>query len=70
MKYLYYPGCSLKSTGKPYEESLKAVFSAPRRPLEELPRLELLRRHGLYGGRRGEVLRPVRTEPGPRGDAG
>ena len=28
MKYLYYPGCSLKSTGKPYEESLKAVFSS------------------------------------------
>jgi heterodisulfide reductase subunit B len=36
MKYLYYPGCSLKSTGKPYEESLKAVFSALKVPLEEL----------------------------------
>jgi len=36
MKYLYYPGCSLKSTGKPYEESLKAVFSAIKVPLEEL----------------------------------
>ena len=36
MKYLYYPGCSLKSTGKPYEESLKAVFSALEVPLEEL----------------------------------
>ena len=36
MKYLYYPGCSLKSTGKPYEESLKAVFSALNVPLEEL----------------------------------
>ncbi len=36
MKYLYYPGCSLKSTGKPYEESLKAVFSALDVPLEEL----------------------------------
>ncbi|MGD0229976.1 MAG: CoB--CoM heterodisulfide reductase iron-sulfur subunit B family protein [Syntrophorhabdales bacterium] len=36
MKYLYYPGCSLKSTGKPYEESLKAVFSRLEIPLEEL----------------------------------
>jgi heterodisulfide reductase subunit B len=36
MKYLYYPGCSLKSTGKPYEESLKAVFSNLDVPLEEL----------------------------------
>jgi heterodisulfide reductase subunit B len=36
MKYLYFPGCSLKSTGKPYEESLKAVFSALNVPLEEL----------------------------------
>ena len=36
MKYLYYPGCSLKSTGKPYEESLKAVFSSLNVPLEEL----------------------------------
>ena len=36
MKYLYYPGCSLKSTGKSYEESILAVFSALGRPLEEL----------------------------------
>ena len=28
MKYLYYPGCSLKSTGRAYEESLLAVFDA------------------------------------------
>lgn len=28
MKYIYYPGCSLKSTGKLYEESLLAVFRA------------------------------------------
>ena len=28
MKYIYYPGCSLKSTGKLYEESLLAVFDA------------------------------------------
>jgi len=26
MKYLYYPGCSLKSTGKAYEESLLTVL--------------------------------------------
>lgn len=26
MKYLYYPGCSLRSTGRAYEESLLAVF--------------------------------------------
>ncbi|HEY3251203.1 MAG TPA: CoB--CoM heterodisulfide reductase iron-sulfur subunit B family protein [Ignavibacteria bacterium] len=26
MKYLYYPGCSLKCTGRSYEESLLAVF--------------------------------------------
>ena len=36
MKYLYYPGCSLKSTGKPYEESMLSIFSALNRPLEEL----------------------------------
>jgi heterodisulfide reductase subunit B len=28
MRYLYYPGCSLKSTGKAYEESLLQVFRA------------------------------------------
>ena len=28
MEYLYYPGCSLESAGKPYDESLRAVFSA------------------------------------------
>lgn len=36
MKYLYYPGCSLKSTGKPYEESMQAVFAALHSPLEAL----------------------------------
>ncbi len=36
MKYLYYPGCSMKSTGKPYEESMLAVFSALNQGLEEL----------------------------------
>jgi heterodisulfide reductase subunit B2 len=36
MKYLYYPGCSLKSTGRPYEESLLAVFKALDVELEEL----------------------------------
>jgi heterodisulfide reductase subunit B len=36
MKYLYYPGCSLKSTGRAYEESILAVFRALDVPLVEL----------------------------------
>ena len=36
MKYIYYPGCSLKSTGKLYEESLLAVFRALNIDYEEL----------------------------------
>ena len=36
MKYIYYPGCSLKSTGRVYEESILAVFKALSIPLEEL----------------------------------
>jgi heterodisulfide reductase subunit B2 len=36
MKYLYYPGCSLRSTGRAYEESLLAVFKALEIPLQEL----------------------------------
>lgn len=36
MKYLYFPGCSLKSTGKPYEESIISVFSTLGLSLEEL----------------------------------
>lgn len=36
MKYLYYPGCSLKSTGRAYEESLLAVFRALEIPFEEI----------------------------------
>lgn len=36
MKYIYYPGCSLKSTGKLYEESLLAVFDALDIKYEEL----------------------------------
>jgi len=36
MKYLYYPGCSLRCTGKAYEESLQAVFDALGVTLEEL----------------------------------
>jgi heterodisulfide reductase subunit B2 len=36
MKYLYYPGCSAKATGRPYEESLLAVFKALQVPLDEL----------------------------------
>ena len=36
MKYLYFPGCSLKGTGKAYEESLLAVFGALGVELQEL----------------------------------
>lgn len=36
MTYLYYPGCSLKGTGRGYEESLLAVFKALRVPFAEL----------------------------------
>jgi heterodisulfide reductase subunit B2 len=36
MTYMYYPGCSLKSTGKPYEESLLAVFRALNVELREI----------------------------------
>nr|MBN2278112.1 CoB--CoM heterodisulfide reductase iron-sulfur subunit B family protein [candidate division Zixibacteria bacterium] len=36
MSYLYYPGCSLKSTGRAYEESMLAVFEHLQLPLEEL----------------------------------
>jgi len=36
MKYLYYPGCSLKSTGKPYEESILCIFNALGVEVEEL----------------------------------
>lgn len=36
MKYLYYPGCSLKSSGKLYEDSLLAVFKTLGVELVEL----------------------------------
>ncbi|MBN1213792.1 MAG: CoB--CoM heterodisulfide reductase iron-sulfur subunit B family protein [candidate division Zixibacteria bacterium] len=36
MSYIYYPGCSLKSTGRAYEDSLLAVFEALDIPLQEL----------------------------------
>lgn len=36
MSYLYYPGCSAKSTGKAYEESLLAVLAALQIPITEL----------------------------------
>jgi heterodisulfide reductase subunit B len=36
MSYWYYPGCSLKSNGKPYEESLLAVLRALNVPVREL----------------------------------
>jgi heterodisulfide reductase subunit B len=36
MTYRYFPGCSLKSSGRAYEESLLAVFRAMGVPLQEL----------------------------------
>lgn len=36
MKYLYYPGCSLKSSGKLYEDSLLAVFKSLGIEVQEL----------------------------------
>lgn len=36
MKYAYFPGCSLKSSGKAFEESLLALFQALGIELEEL----------------------------------
>ena len=36
MSYLYYPGCSLKSTGLAYEESVLPVFNMLGVPLREL----------------------------------
>jgi heterodisulfide reductase subunit B len=36
MKYLYYPGCSLKGTNRAYEESVLASFQALGIPVEEL----------------------------------
>ncbi|MFH2035233.1 MAG: CoB--CoM heterodisulfide reductase iron-sulfur subunit B family protein [Candidatus Zixiibacteriota bacterium] len=36
MSYIYYPGCSLKGTGRAYEESLLAVFKALEIRIEEL----------------------------------
>jgi heterodisulfide reductase subunit B len=35
-KYLYYPGCSLRGTGKAYEESLLAVYKVLGVEMEEL----------------------------------
>jgi len=36
MKYAYYPGCSLRGTGRAYEESLLAVFRALDVEVQEL----------------------------------
>lgn len=36
MRYLYYPGCSLKGTGRAYEESLLAVFQQLDIRLDEI----------------------------------
>ena len=35
--YAYYPGCSLSGLGKPYDESLRAVFGHLGLGLEEIP---------------------------------
>lgn len=35
--YLYFPGCSLKGSGAPYEKSLLAVFRALGQELKEIP---------------------------------
>jgi heterodisulfide reductase subunit B len=37
MQYTYYPGCSLESTSKAYDESLKKVFELLHLELHELP---------------------------------
>lgn len=37
MEYLYYPGCSLEGSGKPYDESLRAVFRVLGIELKQLP---------------------------------
>ncbi len=37
MRYAYYPGCSLKGTGKAYEKSTLALFSALGVELVEIP---------------------------------
>jgi len=37
LKYAYYPGCSVKGTGKHYEASLMAVFRVLGIELEEIP---------------------------------
>jgi heterodisulfide reductase subunit B len=36
MSYIYYPGCSLKSTGQAYEESMLSVFSTLGVTIDEL----------------------------------
>ncbi|MFC1852185.1 CoB--CoM heterodisulfide reductase iron-sulfur subunit B family protein [candidate division CSSED10-310 bacterium] len=36
MKYLYFPGCSLRSTNRSYEESLLSLFNFLSLPLEEI----------------------------------
>lgn len=37
MQYTYYPGCSLESTSKAYDESLRKVFELLKLELSELP---------------------------------
>lgn len=35
--YAYFPGCSLNGMGRPYDESIRAVFAALDMSLEEIP---------------------------------
>ena len=56
MKYLYYPGCSLKSSGKLYEDSLLAVFKTLGVEVEGTGRLELLRCNELYVDQRRHAI--------------
>ena len=68
MKYSYFPGCSLKGLGRAYEESLLPVMRHLGVELDRAGRLELLRRDGLYVGRRGTRRRSGRAQPGHRGE--
>jgi heterodisulfide reductase subunit B len=36
MEYAYYPGCSLETTGKPYDQSVRAIFKALGITLREI----------------------------------
>ena len=57
MKYAYYPGCSLKGTGRAYEESLLAVFRALGVEVEELKDWNCCGATTYMSVRRAAVLR-------------